>query len=393
MPAIQVSQKKYAYTAADKEQWERLIALLPDTTKVKPGKHYSPNKFMTATTITRIGLNNLPLSGEVLCITGRSTHKNFLATAGSDGRVELLLPKGDSLDLHFKYDRSYEEMFFPQADAEQSSNFSYTYEGIRHIEKRKKEEAERLAAEKARQKKAEEEFKKYIKREGISALEGRKREMERALKQQGPPLVTTIFNRNKHWKEKLIVTDLTGSMTPYASELQLWYKLSYMKEQHLQFVFFNDGNNKSDDDKVIGSTGRIYYSPKGLDTLMHKMAFTAAMGSGGDVAENNMEALINGVNMAREPFKDIIMIADNNAPVKDISLLENFHHPVHVILCGVSSEVEVDYLRIAYKTGGTVHTMEEDIIQLAQLLDGQEVKINHRTYRLMKGRFVLMDKA
>ena len=105
-----------------------------------------------------------------------------------------------------------------------------------------------------------------------------------------------------------------------------------------------------------------------------------------------MEALIKGTKAAH-PYKELVMIADNYAPVKDISLLESFNVPVRIILCGVNDEIEPDYLRIAYKTKGSVHTMEEDILSIGKLLDGQEIKIGKNTYRLMKGKFVLIVKT
>jgi hypothetical protein len=207
-------------------------------------------------------------------------------------------------------------------------------------------------------------------------------------------LLQNIFERNKHWKDKLIVTDLTASMTPYAGELLVWYKLNYTKDQNMQFVFFNDGDQKPDEIKRIGETGGIYYcQSKGVDSILRKMAYVSAMGSGGDVAENNMEALIKGVALCKKPFKELIMIADNQAPVKDIELLSQFKVPVRVILCGVNQEIEPDYLKIAWQTGGSVHTIEEDVIEIARLTDGQEIKINKITYRLMKGRFIAVYKT
>ena len=122
------------------------------------------------------------------------------------------------------------------------------------------------------------------------------------------------------------------------------------------------------------------------------MATVQAGGSGGDCAENNMEALIKGTEQASS-YKEIIMIADNHAPIKDIALLENFKIPVRIILCGVDNEIEPDYLKLAWKTKGSVHTIEEDILSIGKLLDGQEIKINGQTYRLMKNKFIPIEKT
>ena len=54
------------------------------------------------------------------------------------------------------------------------------------------------------------------------------------------------------------------------------------------------------------------------------MNYVQLKGYGGDCPENNMEALIKGVKQAT-PYKELVMIADNYAPVKDIELLKNFN--------------------------------------------------------------------
>jgi hypothetical protein len=105
------------------------------------------------------------------------------------------------------------------------------------------------------------------------------------------------------------------------------------------------------------------------------MANVSAKGNGGDCAENNMEALIKGTQMAA-PFKELVMIVDNNAPVKDIELLKKFNIPVHIILCGVNDWVMPDYLNIAWKTKGSIHTIEQDIKKISLMGEGQDIVIN-----------------
>jgi hypothetical protein len=178
-------------------------------------------------------------------------------------------------------------------------------------------------------------------------------------------------------------------MQPYSVQLSVWYQMNYKKEKNLQFVFFNDGDQKPDDQKVIGESGGIYYSPsKGLDSLGRLMSRITANGDGGDCAENNLEALIKGTKMAN-PYKEIVMIVDNNSPIKDIKLLDKFSKPVHIILCGVNGgKILPDYLLLAWKTKGTIHTIEEDITSIAKMSEGQEIKIGKITYRIMGGEFV-----
>ena len=235
-------------------------------------------------------------------------------------------------------------------------------------------------------------FTKECKKKGISIEEGYRRLLRDKIYGTTDTVVIKVLNRNK-WINKLIVCDLTGSMQPYAVQLSIWYQLNYKKEQNLQFVFFNDGDEKKDNEKIIGETGGIYYSPsKGIDSLSAFVSRVSSRGSGGDCPENNMEALIKGVKMAK-PFKEIVSIVDNHAPVKDISLLSKFNQPVHIILCGASDGwVLEDYLLIAWKTKGSIHTIEQDINNIAKMSEGQEIKIGKFNYRIMGGEFVRITK-
>jgi DNA-binding protein H-NS len=335
-----------------------------------------------------------PLVGETLWLTGNKRGKSFKGKTDNQGRIIVWLPKGDSYSLNFKYNKNYSTLETRYTKGSSSVTSSYSYLGTKEIELRKKQEAERIALEEKRLKALEKKFAEDCKKLGISAEEGKKREIAKyvtEMDQFSDPVILKTLNRN-NWDDKLIVCDLTGSMSPYAAQLSIWYQLHYQKEKNLQFVFFNDGDAKADQDKKIGETGGIYYSPsKGIKELSDLMNKVCSAGSGGDCPENNMEALIKGNKMAA-PYKELVMIVDNKAPVKDIALLKNFNRPVHIILCGYDQYVKEDYLLIAWKTKGTIHTIEEDITNIASMSEGQEVIVKGHTYRIMGGEFVRIDK-
>jgi hypothetical protein len=74
-------------------------------------------------------------------------------------------------------------------------------------------------------------------------------------------------------------------------------------------------------------------------------------GFGGDIPENNLEAIIAGIKKFPNT-KEIIMIADNFAAVRDMVMLEKIKTPVKVILCGVYDlRYNCDYLNIAKQIG------------------------------------------
>jgi len=199
----------------------------------------------------------------------------------------------------------------------------------------------------------------------------------------------TLARNTKKWKKTMIVTDLTGSMYPYAKEINTWLKLHFMSDTAQQyFVFFNDGDNKRDKDKKIGITGGIYVCrAKTTEDLVNTMKLTIKKGEGGDSPENVVEAIITGLKKVRRP-DNIILIADNWAKARDLILIGKVKVPVRVILCGVyeGMEINTDYLNIAYKTHGSIHTIEQDITELINQASGKRFNINGFDYIIKNGK-------
>jgi len=204
--------------------------------------------------------------------------------------------------------------------------------------------------------------------------------------------VMQVLERNmKNWKKSVIVTDVTGSMYPYVLQLQVWMRMNYYTTDCRHFVFFNDGDAKMDHFKRIGKVGGIYPVHAANYTAMELTCKEAMKGgSGGDGQENDLEAILE----AQKKYSDkeaFILIADNFAPVRDLALLPKIKKPVHVILCGTQSGyINVEYLQIAYKTGGSIHTIEEDIDNLAKMSEGATLEIGGATYQIQKGKFVVI---
>jgi hypothetical protein len=202
--------------------------------------------------------------------------------------------------------------------------------------------------------------------------------------------VVKVFDRNR-WKNMAITADVTGSMYPYTAQLLVWLRLKSLDSLTTLFTFFNDGNNKPDGLKKIGNTGGIYLKKcKSFEEVGELIKHTMQRGSGGDLPENNVEALIE----AEKEFPGIsfhVMIADNWAPLKDIELTKKLSKPVRIVLCGtINNMINIDYLDLARRTGGSVHLIEEDITNLALLHDGESVVIGGNEYRLIRGQFVLI---
>ena len=211
----------------------------------------------------------------------------------------------------------------------------------------------------------------------------------KALKAKIPDsTIFKVFNRNKSWNQMHVVADLTGSMSPYTAQLIVWFKLNMKDNRLKQVTFFNDGDATPHADKKIGATGGIYMQDVTTYDEIRALAIkTISGGSGGDGPENDIEALIATVKK-NPKAKEIILIADNLAPVKDLVLLGELKIPVRIVLCGTSYRINTQYLTIARATGGSVHTMEEDLHDLFKLNNGKTFMFHKKLYKIVDNRIV-----
>ncbi len=203
--------------------------------------------------------------------------------------------------------------------------------------------------------------------------------------------VLKIMNRKKNWKEMMVVCDVTGSMSPYIAQVMVWQTLNFKKKAAKSFVFFNDGDNTPDASKITGATGGIYAtSCDNLDSVITTASIAMTAGGGGDAPENDVEALLYGMAKYKD-CKEIVLIADNWADMRDYSMIKKVNKPVHIIVCGVTNRINTQYLDLARACGGTVHTMEQDLENLVKLNEGEVIKIGTTRYRIVKGKFVILS--
>jgi hypothetical protein len=187
--------------------------------------------------------------------------------------------------------------------------------------------------------------------------------------------------------QTIIVTDVTGSMYNYVGQLLLWYKLNVEAFPARQFVFFNDGDERNDHTKRVGSTGGIYSCKTSrLPELKKIMELSINKGSGGDMQENDLEAVLAGIKEFRH-VDQVILIADRMSPVRDYSLLTKIKVPVHVILCGTPEYTNPQYLDIAWRTGGKVYSLNEELMDVRTIREGEKLQIADLTYVFHSGRF------
>ena len=179
--------------------------------------------------------------------------------------------------------------------------------------------------------------------------------------------VLEVLNRNTEWKNALVVADWTGSMYQFGAQALLWHTLNIDSSGLNYFTLFNDGDSKPTPEKFIGETEGIYFQKAdNIDKIIDLYQLVMLKGGGGDAPENDIEAILKGIEQFPN-HSEIILIADNNACIRDIELVNDIQKPVRIIICGYTKNrgLNPQYVEIAEATGGSIHTIDEDIYNLA----------------------------
>ena len=200
--------------------------------------------------------------------------------------------------------------------------------------------------------------------------------------------VLNSFNRNKNWNNFIVVTDATGSMSPYSAQVFVWLKAQAEKKLAQSFVFFNDGDEKPSRKKLPLETKGIYLSKNtSIEDVVNSAAKCMRNGSGGgENLENDIEAIIEGLKQHPNAER-VILVADNMESMRDYKYLSKIKKPVHIILCGAKNRINIQYLDLARQTKGSVHTKNSDIINLHEVKEKEHFFLEEKEYLFEKGRF------
>ncbi|MFT3682770.1 MAG: hypothetical protein QM791_21105 [Ferruginibacter sp.] len=347
-------------------------------------------------------LHNIPVKNDTVIISTKGSGKKYRIVTSENGTGAVAVPRGGHYSLSLKYFENVFEIDIPPFKNDYAiivNNVKLEYPSPSEYIALKKEEMTRIARrdsiymahEKINEKpylQIETELKTAI----PAVLKGLE-QVDRYFEKTGNTVCAALYRNRGKWKSKMIVTDVTGSMYPYMREVCLWHLLELIEKKKSSYTFFNDGDNMPDYYKKTGNTGGIYFSlSNAADSMIKTMYYAMSKGDGGDIPENDIEALLKAAE--HMPSRtELILVADNLSPVKDIRLLEQLNVPVRVILCGTAGTwVTTDYLEIAYNTGGSIHTIEEDIDNLSLKHDGESLIINRCVYKLSGGRFFLVER-
>jgi hypothetical protein len=367
--------------------------------------------------LTVTDFDGRPHEGEQLFFTYKSSPIAYVAQTDREGVARLMLPKGDSLYMHTLFERDLASFHFPNDKRAGKLRLRYRTIGTKAILAREAERKRQAAirdslAELARVRDSLDFIKGVADGKGLlskyrwgasySQLEGALQQLAEKTKQAlaedptyfeqaGHEINAPLYRHRELWTNKVVVTDLTGSMSPYLDQVLLWHALAIIPGEHNRYLFFNDGDHKPTEEKQIGATGGLYRcEERDMQQLLEAMKATMEAGSGGESAENDVEALLSATSMMGE-VDELVLIADNYSDVRDLELLSQLRIPVRIVLAGVENGINEDYLHLAYMTGGSIHTLEDDLFHLTHLNDGETIRVGGYSYRVNGGQFIQLD--
>lgn len=372
---------------------------------------------------------NRGVPGEVIKIRGEGRGREFTVVTNDSGWVSLLLPKGERYVFSTQLLQDFQRMAAPPDEQllERTLLINYIstkgyYEIMAEIER---EERIRDSIYQARLKEIKLQdsitrakgfiHKEYLARQQAVikprpvtkfmepgdrkiALVDRAKDEEKAVEndftyfeKQRQSVNAPLFRFRDKWRDNVVVVDVTCSMDPYVDQLMTWLAMKFSTKQKNRYVFFNDGDGIPVEEKYIGKTGGFHYTASAnIEEVLAKVYHAESFGCSGDPPENDLEALLHATKYLNRGSQ-LVLVADNLSAVRDIELLPQLKVPVRVILCGlwVEGTIHPHYLEIAYHTGGSIHTISEDMMDLKKKVDkDQFVEINNRIYHFRYGKFV-----
>ena len=194
-----------------------------------------------------------------------------------------------------------------------------------------------------------------------------------------------VLERNKgKWQNSVVVCDWTSSMFRYGTQIFAWLNNNRNNQGLKGYVFFNDCDAEG---KPLGaqSVGAMYHTTsKNPDHVLNTMITAVRKGlDNTDLRENDLEAIQFAIN--KYPLaQEIILIADNRSPVRWPHRMQSIDRPVRIILCGptiTGEAIQQDYIDLARATGGSIHTMEDDLDDVINIPKGKWLKVDNTYYK------------
>lgn len=374
-----------------------------------------PTRTRVLVTIRIADLDNHPLYKEELYFVSRKTQKVYLALTNSRGSAQLMLPKGDTYCVQTYGFQDITCKTYEDSPHSRTSSFVLHTISTEEFKQREKERARLLARrDSMRHEQRLRDSTRLAEMEGYNFYLQHfyaKRDFDKirtnvekvAFKDQeaiaknpayyaaNQQEIKAMLYRNKEqWAAKRIIANIDCSMYQYLDELMVWNYSDEQEQNNNTYWLFNGFQNDSKPSGSGNDRRGIFHVPNNdIEGFCKTVDKIVNFSCGGSRLENVVEALILGAK-DKSPAEELLFIADNYSDVSDLNKLKDLHVPVRVLLTASEYGINEHYLEIAYRTGGSIHTINEDIPSqhLQTLKDGQQLPIGKYVYQFFKGRFM-----
>jgi hypothetical protein len=203
--------------------------------------------------------------------------------------------------------------------------------------------------------------------------------------------VLLAIDEHPEWMKSPVIIDVTGSMSPYVAQILLWWKF-FLNETHTHhFTVFNDGNKTPDHQKFVGKVKGVYQlKATNYEDLQSMVVSAMSKGDGGDSQENDIEAVLAS-QKSNPQAESFLLVTDNAAPVRDLSLLSNVKKQVNIIVCGRQDFLNPHLVEIAWKTGGAIFFKGHTYNDFSGFVENKEFTFGNERFLVSKGRVSFAD--
>jgi hypothetical protein len=374
-----------------------------------------PTKSRVLVRIQMTGLEGHPLPKEELYFVSENTKKVYLALTNSRGNTQLMLPKGDTYCVQTYGFQDITCKTYEDTPHSRTSSFVLKTISTEVFKQRERDRAKLLAMrDSMRHEQRLRDSARLAEMEGYNFylqhfyakrdFDKIKTNVEKVVIKDQKAIaenpnyyaankqeIKAMLYRNKdQWTAKRIIANIDCSMYQYLDELMVWNYSDEQEQNNNTYWLFNGFQNDSKPSSSGNDRRGIFFVPNndvaGFCNTVDKIVNFSC---GGNRLENVVEALILGAK-DKSPEEELLFIADNYSDVSDLNKLQELHVPVRVLLTASEYGVNEHYLEIAYRTGGSIHTIHEDIPSghLQDLEDGEQLQVGKYTYQFFKGRFM-----
>ncbi|MFT4760043.1 MAG: hypothetical protein ACI9XO_002413 [Paraglaciecola sp.] len=374
-----------------------------------------PTQSRVLVNINVLDFQGRPLRKEELYFVSEQGRKVYKVVTNSKGAAILMLPKGDAYIVNTYIFPGITRKVYEDTPSSRTSGFKFTTISTAEFQHREKERAMLLARRDSLQREqrlrdsvriAEMDgynfylqhyyAKKDLKKIETSVLKKAKRDQQ-ALSEnadyyaENNQEIKAMLYRNKNqWKKKRIVANIDCSMYQYIDELMVWNYTDLSEQNNNTYWLFNGFQNNAETSETNHHKRGVYHvSKNNIEGFFNTIDKIVDFSCSGNRLENVVEALIIGAeNKSTE--EELLFIADNYSDVSDLDKIADLTTPIRVLLTASEHGINEQYLEIAYKTKGSVHTTKEDVFskELAALKDGDQLKIGRYRYTFLKGKFL-----